>query len=311
MIIIPDANNNYDHVVYRILKEVNSGDIPIVPITRTADFKFNHDLLKLGKYILVDMVEYDWNWDRKAVHYFGNNTHLFSEKFKGDEWAKFDDFVKNNHPVIYFKRELIEGKNNPYTTIYPIDWPCFHPVPAIESREEFNARPIEVFFSWGHSNEARRVLHGEIFINAAKKGYGVLDSPYTIERGLKEYKTIWATFQIPHYARLSMEQLLFIQGHSKLSISLPGAGVKCFRMAESSINSVMFMHDDGMIYSYPWIHGVNCIKSLPGKEIETIEEALRRDDLYDIYLCGVETVKRYELNTYVKNYIEPIINNHL
>lgn len=311
MIIIPDANNSYDHVVYNILKDVDSGGLPIVPITRTKDFKFNERLLDIkGKWILGDFIEYGWNWDRTITHFFGFNTHTHYEHlFQGEEWKKFNDFISNNPPVICFKRELKLTNGCSYP-VYPIDWPCFHDIPKIESREDFNKRAADVFFAWGHSNEARRLLHGKIFTHASDQGYGVLDNIYYLERGLQEYKKVWITLQIPHYARVPMPQLLFIQGHAKISISLPGAGVKCFRHAESPINSVMYLHEDGMAYSYPWEHRKNCIRSVPGKEIEAIEKALERDDLYDLYVAGVENLKNYQLQTYQRNYIEPIIKQH-
>lgn len=302
-IISPDKNGTIDPVVVKILSQIET-DILLVPITRTENFQFNESLLSLDRYCLFDFVEYGWNWDRGETHVFGYNTDLFTDKFYGDEWKRFDDFISKKPPVVYFKREMLVSCNQ---NVRPIDWPCFHQIPALETRDQFCSRPIDVFFSWGHSNEIRRRIHGEIFINSTKSGYGIIDNPYNIERGLWEYKKIWLTMQTPHYARLRMEQLLFIQGKSKLSLSYPGAGVKCFRMAESPINSIMVMQHDEMMYSYAWSHWHNCIKTEIGGEIETIEAALRRDDLFDIYQNGVETVKKYYLPDYCKDYIEPII----
>lgn len=303
VIISPDKNGIVDQVVVTILDQIDT-DIPLVPITRTENFQFNPELLKLDRYILSDYVEYGWNWDRKQTHVFGVNTDQFSDRFPGDQWKLFDDFVRNKKPFLYFKREMLEGCSE---NVHPIDWPCFNEIPQLDTH--YN-RPVEVFFTWGHSNEARRRLHGEIFVNSTKKGYGVIDNPYNVERGMEEYHRKWVTLQIPHYTRLPMSQILFMQGHSKLSVSLPGAGLKCFRSCEASINSVMVMWEDGMKYSYDWVHGVNCIKANPGEEIEAIEAALQRVDLYDIYKNGVENVKKYYLPTYCKNYIEPIIKSH-
>lgn len=309
MIVIPDKNGKADHIVLRILEGIDS-NIPLVPITITPDFVFNEELRKLDKYILFDYVEYGWNWDRIHTHLFGYNSHLFPEKFNTAEWKKFDDFIREKPPLVYFKRELRLIPADRLYNVYPIDWPCFHPIPFFQTKDEFNKRQADVIFAWGHSHEARRLLHGKIFIHASDHGYGVIDSPYHIERGLKEYKRVWLALQIPHYARIDMPQLLFIQGHAKVSISLPGAGVKCFRHAESPINSVMYMHEDGMNYSYDWENGVNCIRSVPGKEIEAIERALERDNLYEVYKEGVINASHYLLRNYQKNYIEPLIKIH-
>lgn len=300
-IISPDKNGVVDPIVVKILSQIDTAT-PLIPVTRTENFQFNESLLGLDKYIICDYVEYGWQWDRATTHIFGRNTNLFSEKFPGDEWKKFDDFVSKNTPVVYFKREMLA---NCKESVYPIDWASFHPSAGIDN--DYKNRQIEVFFSWGHSNEMRRRIHGEIFINSSKSGYGIIDNPYNIEKGLTEYKRIWVALQIPHYARLPMEQIFFIQGKSKLSLSYPGAGVKCFRMAESPINSIMVMQNDGMRYSYEWVDGWNCIKTEIGKEIETVESALQRNDLAEIYQNSIETIKKYYLPTYCKHYIEPII----
>lgn len=314
MIVSPDKKGNIDGVVYSIIKDINSS-IPLVPITILSDYEFNPELNKLDKYILFDFCEYGWDWDRKETHIFGANTNKFKDKFNGNEWHKFDEFVKNNPAIIYFKRELLIKDyldSFLHDAIEPIEFPCFQPSYPIVTKEEFDKRPIEVFFSWGHSHEARRILHGEIFINAAKKGYGVVDNFTHFNESIRDYEKVWASIYSPYFARIDMPTLLNIQGQSKLSVSLPGAGVKCFRNAESPINSVMVMQEDDLVWSYDWIDGVNCIK-IPknGNAIETIEQALQRDDLYDIYVEGVKTCEKYMLNNYVKNYIEKTIEKYL
>ena len=57
----------------------------------------------------------------------------------------------------YFKRELLSGSNVatglPFP-VFPLDWTLEASAPAkVDSREEYNARPIDVFYSWGYSNE--------------------------------------------------------------------------------------------------------------------------------------------------------------
>ena len=147
---------------------------------------------------------------------------------------------------------------------------------------------------------------------------------YHFEKAIAEYKRVWATIQVPHYARIPMEEVLKVNGKSKLSVSLPGAGIKCFRSSESPINSCMVMRDDPLCWSYAWFINQNCIK-IPfdydfdvirgakdqWRGIETIEEALQNENLYDIYVEGVRTLEKYRLPNYISNYIEPTINKHL
>lgn len=313
MIVSPDKNGQLDGPVCFILKEIQ-GNIPLIPVTFYPGYQFNEELYKLDRYVLFDFCEYGWDWDMQTTHIWGYNSHKFHQT--GDpEWQRFDKFVKNNPPVAYFKRELLQKDLLKHFLIRPIEYPSFHPVYPTESEKEFNSRPIQVFFSWGHSHETRRILHGNIFVNAALSGYGVVDNFNFIEQAKKEYKDLWVTINVPHYARISMEEVLHVNGQAKLSVSLPGAGVKCFRHSESPVNSVMVMRDDNLAWTYPWIRGDNCIKILDYScngisPVQYIEAALKRNDLYEIYLNGLETLDKYRLSNYVKNYLQIIINQY-
>lgn len=320
MVISPDKKGTLDAPTFELIKEVNT-DIPIVPMNAFSDYEFNEELLRLDKWVLADYSELGANdYDRSETLLFGRNTSDF-KKTNNPEFKKFDEFVQNNPPIVYFKRELL--KKDFCGNVHPIDFPCFHKKQPIQTKEEFNNRKIEVFFYWGHSHESRRALHGNIFLNSTHKGYGVVDNYYHIERALSEYKKVWCTIQVPHYARLDMHQVVFINGNSKLSVSLPGAGAKCFRMTESSINSVMVMQDDKMKYSFDWVDGINCIQIPLSNEhqeirglknqwqaIETIEQALSNTNLYEIYLQGVENCDKYRVDRYCKEYIEPLIKQY-
>lgn len=322
MIISPDKNNQIDGVVYSILKAIPS-KIPLIPITKLDNFVFNEELLKLKEYILFDFCEYGANsWDRKDTHLFGKNTGHF-KWFKGAEWKAFDLFVKNKPPLVYFKRELLQKDFS--GNVYPIEFPCWQPTYAIQSQEDYNKRPIELFHYWGHSHESRRMFQGNAYIHAVKTGIVIADNLHYVGGILAENqdKRVWLTANVPHFARVAMSNIMNINNVSKLSLSLPGAGCVCFRHSESPVNSVMVMMDDNLAWSYPWIHGDNCIK-VPCSEdfeeirglknqwkiIESIEEALSRTDLYDIYVKGVHHIDKYRPENYTQNYILPIIKEH-
>lgn len=327
MIVSADIKGTLDHPACNLLRGINTF-IPMIPLSMFNDYEFNPELYNLDKYLLFDFCEYGANdWDMKDTHIWGVNSYKFPQT-QITEWKKFDNFIQEKPPTVYFKRELLEKDFN--NNIYPVEYPCLHPKYPAQSKREFNSRPIQVFFSWGHSHESRRVLHGNIFVNAAKKGYGVIDNFSYIDRGTKEYSDIWVTINSPHYARISIEEVLEVNGKSKLSVSLPGAGIKCFRHSESPVNSVMVMREDNLAWSHQWIDGVNCItiplssnhfgeydmdeiRGVSGgqKVIRTIEEALQRTDLYHIYLNGLENLDKYRLERYCKETIEPIINSYL
>ena len=310
MIISPDAKGRIDPVVYDIIKHINS-PIPLVPITRLDDFRFNEKLndLKERGYVLLDFSEYGWNWDMSSSNIFG--AYKFLSVKTPIEWRKFNSFVYNSDPLICFKRELL--KRDVSYNVKPIEYPCHQPIPEIDTKEQFNRRVLEVFNGWGLSHEDRKRVHGEIWQKAGKYGYVVGDNIQNIMPFVKEEKTPhrWLTVNIPHYARFSMDLIMEINRLAKISCSWHGAGTKCFRMTEASANSCMVMWEDEIAYTYEWIHGVNCIRVEKGKEIEGIVEALNNPNLYEMYLNCVETCKKYELHTYIKNYIEPTIKNAL
>lgn len=321
MLRTPDKNGQIDGTVQRILQGVRT-DKTIVPLTLLNNFFFDESLYELKDWVLVDYCEYGANhWDRQETHFWGKNTQDFTYVPKTEEWAKFDKFVKDNPPSLILKRELL--KKDVSEKVKPIDFPSFYIVPEPQTEEEYNKRPIEVFHYWGHSHELRRAFHGSVFEYSRKSGIGVVDNLNHLEKSLTEYKRLWVTVNVPHFARIPMEQILQVNSASKISVSLAGAGVKCFRHAEAPINSLMLMQNDNLAWSYEWQHKHSCLKSPIPYNMEQIrglsessmsipyfiEDFMKQEDLYEIYRNGVENAKNYQLDNYIKKYLEPIINN--
>jgi len=308
-IISPDINGNMDGSVLRIAQHINS-PYPIVPITRIEGFVFNPELLKLDKWILLDYSELWWNSENTDTHLFGRNTEDFPQQFPGDEWKKFDDFVREQPPVIYFKRELLNKDRSDF--VHPIDYPCWVELPPIQTKEEFNNRLIEVFYFWGRSHEERCRLHSSVWSNSSRNGASICDNIYQYQQFIQEESNPkkWVTLYMPHYSRIDISHLLAINGQSKLSVSLFGAGRKCFRTTgESPVNSLMVMQKSEACYTYKWEHGVNCLM-FPQTEVDVtlLDEFLKRDDLWEIYCKGVETVQKYKITNYLNDYIHPLLN---
>ena len=310
MVLLANANPTTDGSAYSFLSQVNS-EIPIVLVSKAPDFKFNEELLKLDKYVLVCFVEYGWNWNFITSHIWGENTGLFLDSFDNkEEYVRFDDFVKSNPPILQFKRELF--KPDVRENLLPIEYPAWYEPATIQPKGEFNSRSIEVFFNWGLSNEKRKWLHADIWKDSSKYGYSVCDNLYHLHKFLSEEQgKKWVTTNIPHYARIEIEKVLSVNGLSKISISPPGAGLKCFRHSEASLNSVMAMPSHDLAWSYKWEDGVNCIEYKEAFAIETIQDYLQQKNLYDLYVAGVENAKNYYLPNYIKNYIEPTIKQFL
>ncbi len=318
MIVAPDKNGVIDPPLYNFLKDLNTS-VPIVPLARTANYIFNEKLYDHKEWILICYVEYGANdWDRKHTHIWGQNTELFKYRFKENwgEWLKFDKFCKDHPPKITFKRELLLKDKS--ETLLPCEYPCLLPSYPTQSKEQFNARKIELIHFWGHSNESRRMFQSAAWEHAVKEDLTICDNIYYLSKFLERNpKRLWAVMNIVDFARHSMNEIMPFNGEAKLSLSLFGDGVKCFRSSESPQNSIMVLCDDNLAWSKEWIHGENCIRIPMGEDmdsirgmnigkpaIEAIESALKRTDLYEIYLNGIETNKHYMLDNYLNNYIK-------
>lgn len=308
MVILANKLGHTDGSAHNLLQKLNT-DTPIVLVSRTDDFAFNEELLDLKDYALMDFVELGYDWHREFGHKWGINTDKFSEVFKGEEWKKFDEFVKNHPPKITFQREVL--KEDVTDKLIPVVYACFLPAYEVQPESIFNARPVEVFFNWGLSHEYRKTLHGNIWIEAGKHGYSVCDNISHLVPFIQAEKSPrWVTVNTPYYARFPMETVMQVNQMAKVSISIAGAGRNCFRHSEAPVNSVMLMWDDNTAWHQEdWVHGINCLKCEQGKEIETAIDWLKKPkELYSIYVKGVETVDKFRFENYVP-YLENIINS--
>jgi len=309
MVLIPDLNGRSDGLAFNLLQKVNV-DIPIVLVSRVEDMVLNEEILKLKEWVLADYTELGWDWSMDYGHHFGQNTDKFPEVFRSEDWKRFDQFVKDNPPKLTFCRELLE--RDVTDKLVPIVYPCMLTAVPVQTREEFNKRLLDVFYTWGLSNEARKWLQAKIWKKSSSYGYAVCDNLYYLKAFLELERTPskWFSANIPHYARLPMEELIMVNGMAKISISIAGAGRNCFRHAESPINSVMLMWNDELAWHQKdWFDGYNCIKCEEGEEIQAIVRALHNpDELYMMYRNGVATIDKFRVDNYVK-YLENTINN--
>jgi hypothetical protein len=323
-IISPDENGTIDGVVHNILQflpnkveYINDADVVIVPITRLDNFKFAKNLHRINKpWVLVDFCEYGWDWKQDFTHYFGFNTQQFGhfkEKYN-DEWETFDNWVQKCPPIAEFKRELVQASDHPWPT-YPIEYPClFTGESKPQSKEEYLNRPIEVMYFWGRSHEERVSLHAKMF-NHSRNGIELVSRFEHIEPNFNDVppgkRRVWCSILQPHYDRIDIGKVMRYNGMAKLSISYPGAGVKCFRHSEVTHNSLMVLPHDNLQWSYPWIDGENCVRVNFNTALNQVEDALHWDKLYDTYVAGLETNNKYRIQPYISDYIIPTIQKHL
>jgi hypothetical protein len=241
-------------------------------------------------------------------------------------YAVIQSFIPNELTIkAYFKRELssgwlLKGNYSGYDfPIYPIDWTLQATAPAkVDTREEYNTRPIDILFSWGYSNESRPRLMGELLRQAGRFNAHFCLTEQDVDVALQEGRErIFVLLFTPHYRRIHINKLMGWQADAKVSISLFGAGKKCFRHAEASYNCVMAHENPASVqWSHPWISGQNCIgldyvygEDADESGVLQLYEWLRvnQGSLYDIYLKGVENNRRYHNTTYAREYLWPKI----
>lgn len=306
MIIIANRSGEIDSAYHSLVRHI-SVDIHIVMVSWSENFIFNDELLNIKDYVLCCFCEYGYDAILTDTHIWGVNSENFPRYYSKD-WVIFDKWVKENPPKLTLKRELLNKDVS--DTIKSIEYPCLVEKRQLDSKEQFDRRRLNVFQYWGRSNEHRLRIHGEIWLHAYKKGFSVCDNLYYMAAFLEqEQGEKWGTLWIPHWARIDVEKLMFLNNISKLSLSWEGAGNKCFRSAEAPVNSVMVMHKNNLAWSFQWDES-NCILVEHGKEIEGIEEALSDEYLYNVYLEGVQNCDKYRLENYIP-YLEKLINNVL
>lgn len=306
-LIVADKKGRTDGPAFNMMQQVNS-PIPIVLMARTAGYRFNEDLLKLDRYILCEFSELGWDWKFTDTHIWGNNTDQFPQ-FDNEHYKRFDDWVASNPPVLTLTREIL--KKDVTETHIPIDYVNWHITTEPASMVQFERRFIEFFHFFGRSHEGRLKAHADAWLGASKFEYSLCDNLYLFNQFMenedgRKAVSLWQ----PHYGRVDISHMLQISSMSKITFALAGAGRKTFRNLEASLNSAMLMWTDEIAWAYPWIGGYNCIKCKEGDEIACVFEMLGgRQALYEIYRNGVETCRKYEVNRYVKEYIEPSIRN--
>lgn len=292
-----------------------TGTLHIVPISYYHDYEFRRDLRSIigsDPWCLIDYTELglDWDvWSGVDSMVLGRNVLNFL-RVANKEWLALNDLVRDNPPKVYFKRELLAREQTDW--LVPVDFPCYLPLPAIETKEQFDTRPLDAFTFWGLSHPARPRLHGEIFKQAYDHGYEVLSQfghwhgHFYDPRG-----RTWAAIHAPHFDRKPIEDVMHFNHRSKISVSLPGAGYSCFRDTEAPVGSIPAFWHMPLARAFPWIHGRNCIDLRPTEEWRDLYDATKRDDLYDIYISAQANIQNYQSHNYVHQHILPAIERRL
>lgn len=309
-VMSPDSEGHLEptlnHTLFPYLancESVEAADVVVVPVSYIPEAEINPALLDLRKpWVMIDFLEYFRAWDEKETHVMGVNDPPL-DHYKTEQWCVLDDWISANPPIAYFKRELLLKDRSDW--LLPIEWPCSITIPPIVERDEFEARNFELFNCWGLSNHDRAKFHGEIFMKMGENRLHVaasLDQMDYLNQNPHEMgdSRAWATVFIPHFCRIPMNLLIVRQMMAKIACSFPGSGTKCFRHAEAPVGTVMALPYDQFAWGIPWTHGENCIRF---HDFDSLVNRIPYLDLYQIYLAGQETIRRYRMKAYARDYV--------
>lgn len=310
-----DISGNSDGTVTRQILEhlpnkagsVAEADVIIVPVSYMHNFQFDQRLYNVPahKICVLDFLEFGWNWgDRDSRMGYGLMAQC--GHLNTPEYAKLDQWIKDSPPRLTLKRELLKAHVS--ESMQPIEFLCMTPAGKLQERAQFDARPFDLFNCFGLSNPLRFQLHAEIFAGAHDHGYNVVDK-WSMEQHLE--KRNFVSIFTPWQVRKHIKEVMRWQRRAKISISLPGAGVKCFRSGESPVDSIMALPHDLMAWGIPWNDGENCIRIRPDHMLADLLDALASFSLYDIYRASQDTIDRYRSGRYVNEYLMPLISSRI
>lgn len=309
-ILSPDAQRRYDPPAMRLLQCLpQGGDVAVVLVTRIDGFQFRADLkLIIGgrPWVLVDFSEFSWDWDQQSSYLWGRDR-TEHEWFRGDEYRKLDQFIRDNPPVLTFQRELLRGDASEY--VLPIEYANYSPRVEPDTEERFHARPISVLFNWGRSSETRPRLHGNIFRESGRYGYEVCSQWDHIDRAIadKGDRQLWCAIHTPHYARVDVSETIRRFSQAKITVAMPGCGRKNFRNGEIN-NSLQVILGDKLA----WGVCPAGAHMLEGSEVEEINGLLANGGgNYAAYRRSHAASDALRPERYLREYVVPAIQKSL
>lgn len=299
------------HIPHRVTS-AHDADAVIVVVSYHGNYIFNATLRQLRKpVVLIDMLEYFGFAAPNVTHLLGQ-TELPINMRESPQWRALHDWLAQSPPRLYFKRELLEKDR--CERVVPIEWPCALPAWEIERKDRFDVRPFGVLYSWGYSNWLRPRLAGEIYGLMADGKIEVIASWDHVDAKIHEPQPKWLSIHCPHTHRQHIDHIMRRQAQSKMSVSMPGSGVLCFRSVEAPMHTVPVMVQDDRAWSYPWTHGENCIRLDVSQNMANQMWHHLTDgagDLHGMYVAAQATIDLYRSGRYVHEYFLPAIAKSL
>lgn len=275
-------------------------DAVIILVVWVAGYQFNHGLNRhVGKkpIIILDYLEYGWDWAHDQDNVLGRGNCVPCSNTDNGNWGTLNLFIREANPILQFKRELRKQDAGP--TVVPIEFLAHLPKQALQSKAEFDARPLDVFNCWGFTHPSRARAHADMMRLFADDKINLIDG---YGKMINVPKGSWLSVNTPAHLRKPMKEILRYQSMAKISLSFYGAGRKCFRHGEAPENCIMAHQEDGMEWSYPWDDNNSIVVNEP-TEVERILAATKWEELYDLYVASQQNLDNYRLESYLPNWV--------
>lgn len=222
---------------------------------------------------------------------------------------------------VYFLREKSLAVNYE-PKVYPIDY-CKHDDSQVirQSFDEFNRRPLDVFFNWAWTNNNRHRLHSGFMEAGWANHMFVADSQAQYDHYRKiDAKHIMLLLHKEPYERVDFAQIAKLNSESRIVLDPAGCGIKCFRNYESAIQSISLKQLGNLHHAYPWIDGHNCLEMAcdQGNKVDvkatfqkTLEWLHNPEKLYEVYKNSIDNALLYRISNYFPGYVMPKIRSIL
>jgi hypothetical protein len=314
----------------------DEADFTILPIVWEPNYEYDTSInsINFKNLIILDFFEFGCGtWSDKRYQQFYSFFGMKHEPYDGffereKQFLQLHENLRNalrDKIRVYFKRELsnLLDLSQVGTKVLSADFINTYEEYTPCTEEQFWQRGLDLLYIWGRSSQDRVRFYGTLFAQMDRFGHNMYTSEKQYEEELIKNKrdNAISLFHKEWYERVEFRKY---QNNSRAVIDLYGAGMKCFRTIESTINSISFKQDLSFLkHAYPWIHNENCIM-FENKEnsnnldehkaCDTLWHYIRGDgklDLYKIYLKSCETNLKYRNVTYLNDYFIPNIVSEL
>lgn len=311
-------------------------DFSILPIVWEPNYKYDEDLnkIKFKNLIILDFLEYGcgtWSDPRykNLYSYFGFKHEPYDGFFERElEFYKLHLNIKQylrDKTRVYFKREMMSSNtfDDFGIKVLPVDFINTYGEYKIYTEEQFWKNKIDLLYIWGRSSQDRVRLHGTLFTQMDRFGHNMFSTEKQYdEEVLKNNRD--RSFLLLHKEWYERVDFMKYQNNTRAVLDLYGAGLKCFRTIESTINTLSFKQDMSILkHAYPWIDKENCVM-LANKEnscvldehksCDILHYYLRgngQSELYKLYLNSCETNLKYRNVNYINDYFLPNVISQL